>query len=364
MGWRCLLTLAAGLLAAAGALGEGMSVAEWDEVVVCIEGGDGNGQDALGSGFFVDPHHIVTVAHDLVGSESLTVYRQDGARARASVVAVDENADVMLLNVRESCASGAYAPMVNLPQVQLGESVSTIGCPFGLEHSLSRGFVSHPGRAVQGSPLVQMDMRVHPGNSGGPVFNAQGQMIGMIRGTLKASPNISFAIPAGVIARLLDNARVGTALAQLWNKAQGLPPSSRGLLYRRMAEQVPEHRDDFLYLGQALLELGDAAPAREALEHFLSGCPGHYDGLVHLGRTEAALGNWTAARDLLLEAAALAPERSAAYWELAHIYAAGLGDEAAAAATFRHFLALAPNDSRAAEAREWLRQHADDGDGQ
>jgi serine protease Do len=159
---------------------------------------------SLGSGFIVDPSGlIVTNNHVIEGADQITVTLQDNTSLKATVVARDTVGDLALLKVK------AEKP---LPSVQFGDSrtmrigdwVLAIGNPFGLGGSVTAGIISARGRDIHEGPyddFIQTDAPINRGNSGGPLFNMDGQVIGIntaIYSPTGGSIGIGFAIPSNI----------------------------------------------------------------------------------------------------------------------------------------------------------------------
>jgi serine protease Do len=162
-----------------------------------------------GSGFIVSGDgYIVTNAHVVDGATEVTVKLTDRREFNAKVVGADRRTDIALLKIdaRNLPALDLSAP----PVVKRGEWVIAIGSPFGFENSVSAGVVSGVHRALPGgqmTPFIQTDVAVNPGNSGGPLLNAAGQVVGVNSQIYSRSGGymgLSFAIPADVAARVAD----------------------------------------------------------------------------------------------------------------------------------------------------------------
>lgn len=154
----------------------------------------------LGSGFIVSPDgSILTNAHVVRDAKEVTVRLTDKREFKAKVVGTDPQSDVAVLKIDAK----------NLPTVKLGDSnsvkvgewVVAIGSPFGFENSVTAGIVSAKGRALPDGtyvPFIQTDVAVNPGNSGGPLFNLKGEVIGINSQIYTRSggyQGLSFAIP-------------------------------------------------------------------------------------------------------------------------------------------------------------------------
>ena len=157
----------------------------------------------LGSGFIVSANGtILTNAHVVEGAEEVTVKLNDKREFKAKVLGADKSSDVAVLKI-----DAGNLPTVRIgstARTQVGEWVLAIGSPFGFESSASAGIVSAKSRALpDGSyvPFIQTDVAVNPGNSGGPLFNMNGEVIGINSQIYSRSggyQGLSFAIPIEV----------------------------------------------------------------------------------------------------------------------------------------------------------------------
>ena len=160
-------------------------------------------QTAQGSGFIIKPDgHILTNAHVVGNGGEVTVRLTDKREFKAKVLGVDPRSDVALIKIEAK-----DLPVVqigNPDKAKVGEWVAAIGSPFGFENSISAGIVSAKGRALPDESYVsfiQTDVAVNPGNSGGPLFNLNGEVIGinsMIYSRTGGYMGVSFAIPIDV----------------------------------------------------------------------------------------------------------------------------------------------------------------------
>jgi serine protease Do len=155
---------------------------------------------SLGSGFIVsDDGYILTSAHVISNAEEITVRLTDRREFKAKVVGVDKRTDVAVLKID---ATGLpTAPLGTSEEVKVGEWVVAIGSPFGFENSVTAGIVSAKGRSLPDEtyvPFLQTDVAVNPGNSGGPLFNLKGEVVGInsqIFSRTGGYMGLSFAIP-------------------------------------------------------------------------------------------------------------------------------------------------------------------------
>jgi serine protease Do len=162
-----------------------------------------------GSGFIVsDDGYIITNAHVVENAENVTVRLTDRREFRAKVVGADKVTDVAVLKI-----DSKSLPTVRLgksAEANVGEWVVAIGSPFGFENSVSAGIVSAKGRSLPDASytqFIQTDVAVNPGNSGGPLFNLAGEVIGINSQIYSRSggfQGISFAIPVEVAMNVKD----------------------------------------------------------------------------------------------------------------------------------------------------------------
>ena len=163
----------------------------------------------LGSGFIVSPDGVIlTNAHVVDGASDVTVKLTDRREFKAKVLGVDKPSDVAVLKI-----DAKNLPTVKLDtanDVKVGEWVVAIGSPFGFDNSVTAGIVSGKSRSLPDSsyvPFIQTDVAVNPGNSGGPLFNAKGEVVGINSQIFTRSggyQGLSFAIPINVALHVKD----------------------------------------------------------------------------------------------------------------------------------------------------------------
>lgn len=193
-----------------------------------------------GSGFIIDSDgYIATNYHVVDGASEVTVTLNSGEQLRASVVGTDPRTDLALLKVD----NGGDLPALRLgdsDRARVGDWVLAIGNPFGLGGSATAGIISARGRDIHSGPyddFLQIDAPINAGNSGGPVFNSAGEVIGI--NTAIFSPNggnigIGFAIPANQATSVLDELREHGAVSRGWLGVEIRPVDSE-----RDADSVP-----------------------------------------------------------------------------------------------------------------------------
>ncbi|QFT60443.1 putative periplasmic serine endoprotease DegP-like precursor [Sulfitobacter sp. THAF37] len=177
-------------------------------------GNGGNGQrprrsSALGSGFVIsEDGYVVTNNHVIDGADEITVEFFSGEELTAKVIGTDPNTDIALLKV-EADGPLPYVSFGDSNEARVGDWVIAMGNPLGQGFSVSAGIVSARNRALSGTydDYIQTDAAINRGNSGGPLFNMDGQVIGV--NTAILSPNggsigIGFSMAANVVTRVVD----------------------------------------------------------------------------------------------------------------------------------------------------------------
>jgi S1-C subfamily serine protease len=191
-------------------------------------------QRALGSGFVIDKAgHIVTNYHVVHGASTIQVSFSDNERFKARLVGVDPSTDVAVLKVHVKSRALKALPLGNSDSVRVGDQVIAIGNPFGLDRSVTSGIVSAVQRRIEApnqlsiSHVIQTDAALNHGNSGGPLLNAQGQVIGVnaqieTGGVSEGNVGIGFAIPINtvkdVVADLIKHGKVEHAFLGIEGK--------------------------------------------------------------------------------------------------------------------------------------------------
>ncbi|MGF1627118.1 MAG: DegQ family serine endoprotease [Alphaproteobacteria bacterium] len=172
---------------------------------------------ALGSGFIVDPAgYVVTNLHVIEGADEIRVILHDDTNLPAEVLGTDQKTDLALLKV-ESPTPLPFAPWGDSDGSRVGDWIIAIGNPFGLGGSVSAGIISAQARDLDSGPYdeyIQTDAAINRGNSGGPMFNLDGEVIGVNTAIISptgGSVGIGFAIPASiaraVVAQLQEHGR-------------------------------------------------------------------------------------------------------------------------------------------------------------
>jgi S1-C subfamily serine protease len=173
---------------------------------------DGNG---LGSGFVVGANgHIVTAAHVVIGNTATEVVLSNGSQHFATVISADDREDVALLQINSKTNPVKFGDSDKMP---VGSSIFAIGHPLGFAYSVSNGIVSAKYRHIgtnRTGDYIQVDLSTNPGNSGGPVFNYKGELVGMLTASIispRGNSGYGLAVPSN---------RIAVAINRLLPKAQ------------------------------------------------------------------------------------------------------------------------------------------------
>ncbi|MAO56795.1 MAG: serine protease [Rhodospirillaceae bacterium] len=174
---------------------------------------------SLGSGFIIDDAgHVVTNNHVIQDADEIEVILQDDTRLKAEVVGRDQKTDIAVLKVDLTGQKYHASAIGDSEKSRVGDWVVAIGNPFGLGGTVTAGIISARGRDISAGPydnFIQTDASINRGNSGGPLFNLQGQVIGIntaIFSPSGGSVGIGFAVPMStakpVISQLIKHGQV------------------------------------------------------------------------------------------------------------------------------------------------------------
>src|SRR5262245_42819265 len=209
-----------------------------------------------GSGFIIDREgFILTNYHVIEAADRITVTLADGRALRGEIVGTDPAIDVALLRV-SSNAPLPEAPLGNSDELRVGEWVCAIGNPLGYVHSVTVGVVSFMGRKLFDASLddyIQTDAAINFGNSGGPLINAQGDVIGINSAISSRATNIGFAVPINQAIAILPQLKtrgsvsrgfIGVVLTDVTPDLQRSLklPVSRGALVQDVNDDSPASR--------------------------------------------------------------------------------------------------------------------------
>lgn len=218
---------------------------------------------SLGSGFVIDPSGIVvTNNHVIAEADEIIVNFADGTKLRAELLGRDEKVDLAVLRVKPKAPLKAVN-FGDSDKTRVGEWVIAIGNPFGLGGSVTVGVVSARNRNIDSSlydDFIQTDAAINRGNSGGPLFNLQGEVIGINTAIFSQTGNsigIGFAIPANTVLPLIKQLRETGEIQRGWigvsiqavdeqiAESLGLP-AARGALIAAVSDNGPAQKGGML----------------------------------------------------------------------------------------------------------------------
>jgi 2-alkenal reductase len=196
-------------------------------VTIIAYGPTGSGNDALGSGFIIDTKgDILTNMHVIASETSIEVDFPSGFMAQGTVAAKDPDSDIAVIHVDAPASELHPLTLGDSSKVNIGDPVVAIGNPFALYNTLTFGIVSAKGRTDESlssssdtsfyliGDMIQTDAALNPGNSGGPLFNMQGEVIGVNRSILSPSTSqggtasntgLGFAVSSNLVRRILPD---------------------------------------------------------------------------------------------------------------------------------------------------------------
>jgi S1-C subfamily serine protease len=190
-------------------------------VRITAQNGQGGIGQGAGSGFVIAPDGFVVTNHHVVEkASSVTVVFTDGRELSARVVGSDPATDLALLRVPE----GGLVPVDigRSESVRVGQLVIAIGNPLGFQSTVSTGVVSALGRSLRGQSgrlienVIQTDVALNPGNSGGPLVDSRGRVVGVNTAMIRMAQGLCFAIPSStmtwVVGELMTSGRVHRAV--------------------------------------------------------------------------------------------------------------------------------------------------------
>jgi putative serine protease PepD len=249
------------------------------DAVVTVHASNGGAGEATGSGFVIDKQgHIVTNQHVVSGAQSVRVEFSDGSEVDAQVVGTDPSTDIAVLDVNRPAAQLTTVSFASEGSLEVGDPVVAIGSPFGLDGTLTTGVISALGREIR-SPngftienAVQTDAALNNGNSGGPVLDTQGRVVGVaaqIRSESGGNVGIGYAILGDTAKRVaadliqdgsVEHAYLGVSLpndgaAQVEQVVPGAPADNAGL---RPGDEVTAVNGEAIESGDQLREAIDA----------------------------------------------------------------------------------------------------------
>ncbi|OVE73381.1 hypothetical protein BVX94_04020 [bacterium B17] len=168
----------------------------------------------LGSGFFINKDgYLITNFHVIKGEKMVSVTRfvKEAKTLRrvvhkdVEIIATAPFHDLAVLKVKDKLDDIVFAVFSKSDEISVGETIFAIGNPMGLERTVTKGVISQAARNFAGLLYRQIDAPVNPGNSGGPLFNERGQVVGIINMGIPSMESLNFAIPAMHAKYILDH---------------------------------------------------------------------------------------------------------------------------------------------------------------
>ncbi len=176
--------------------------------------------NSLGSGFAVGKNCIVTNAHVVSNARTVYVKTYGGDEYRAIILGMDETKDIAVLAIEE--AEFPFLSIADLSSMNTGDDIYAIGAPKSMAYTLTKGVISAKERIVGRNTYIQIDAAINEGNSGGPLLNDSGQVLGMNTLKMSDSEGIGLAIPSTVICDYLNE--LGIQLDDLGNVVDEVSP--------------------------------------------------------------------------------------------------------------------------------------------
>ncbi len=221
-------------------------------------------QTSLGSGFVIDDDgYILTNRHVIDGADEISVTFADGSTLEAKVVGQDARTDVALIKIEPEEAL-TVLPLGDSDDIEPGEWVMAIGSPFSLGNSVSVGVVSFKGRDLQlqrgtSIDMLQTDAAINMGNSGGPLLNTRGEVIGIntmivTDGGSRVNAGVGFSVPINVAREILPQLRDRGKVVRGW----------MGVTIQAITEDLAETYDLDEAKGALVSSVTPGSPAEEA----------------------------------------------------------------------------------------------------
>ena len=203
-------------------------------------------QRQAGSGVLIEPSGLIlTNSHVVFGQTIIAVTLDDGRTLPAQIAGADPLFDIAMLRLlKPGPGSLPSATLGDSGKVEVGDEVLAIGNPFGLDQTLTRGIVSAVNRILPGAswsvrePMIQTDAAINHGNSGGPLVDSCGNVVGINTAILPEAQGIGFAVPVNLVKSVLPDLLAKGRVVRPWIGIQGqfIRPDLRNLLRQPLAE--------------------------------------------------------------------------------------------------------------------------------
>lgn len=179
-----------------------------------------NSQNSLGSAVVLSKNgYVVTNYHVVDGASVIEViFAKSKKKERAQVVGLDKKTDLALLKIKPN-HNLVPLDFGNSDLLRVGDIVLAIGNPFGFSHTVTSGIISAKGRVIGTGPydsFLQTDASIHPGNSGGPLIDMRGRVIGINTAVSSQGPGIGFAIPSNIVKSVVEDLKKHGKVIRPW----------------------------------------------------------------------------------------------------------------------------------------------------
>ena len=319
-------------------------VARNEGAVLVIEGDRGNSNSPVqSSGCVVHADGLIlTTAHQVDGVERLVGRLIDNTQTALTVVEIDRDRELALLRADRKLP--VVAVIGDAGDLRNGSKLISIATPENLDFTVAVGIVANINRSFRGHHVLQAEIAAAPGSSGGPVFSAEGQVVGLIMGVLEEQQWATVIVPINNAYSLLRRNGVAVpedgpvaneqellpapgvtttelrALEAYNNGTRALTPDKKMDYYRLAVKLLPKFYEAWFNLAIAASADNDYETAREAYERALNLYPDRIEAYRNLGRLHLAHKDNTAAITLFEQAASLARDAPQTYNDLGEAY--------------------------------------------
>ncbi|MFO0388197.1 MAG: DegQ family serine endoprotease [Alphaproteobacteria bacterium] len=215
---------------------------------------------SLGSGFIIDAEgYVITNNHVVAEADEVTVTLSDDRKFNAEIIGRDPKTDLALLKIKDS-KPFPYVPMGDSDAMRVGDWVIAIGNPFGLGGSVTQGIISARQRSINAGPFddfLQTDAPINRGNSGGPLFNTKGEVIGInsaIFSPSGGSVGIGFAIPTALAKPIISQLKAQGHVVRGW----------LGVKIQEVNDEIAESVGLDKAKGALIMDVSEGSPAAKA----------------------------------------------------------------------------------------------------
>lgn len=229
-----LVVVAIGLATSLPVSAIGFEAEEIYESVFVVYSGN-----ALGSGFALGKNCIVTNAHVVDNPERVIVKTYSGKEYETFVIGIDEEQDLAVLGVADT--TFPYLQAADSVAIKTGDDIYAIGAPKSMAYTLTKGVISAQNREIKGNPYIQIDAAINEGNSGGPLLNDSGQVIGMNTLKMSDSEGIGLAIPMERIQSYLT--QIGLEVDETGNLTSEVKTPEQSDKTPEQSDKTPEQSD-------------------------------------------------------------------------------------------------------------------------